>query len=56
VPVSPFAEQLDQCLVFLDEAHTRGTDLKLPTYYRAVVTLGTALTKDRLVQGMSFFL
>ncbi|KAM0467241.1 hypothetical protein ACHAP7_012141 [Fusarium lateritium] len=48
---SPFAEQLDQCLVFLDEAHTRGTDLKLPTYYRAVVTLGTALTKDRLVQA-----
>ncbi|KPA36751.1 hypothetical protein FLAG1_10461 [Fusarium langsethiae] len=49
--ISPFAEQLDQCLVFLDEAHTRGTDLKLPTYYRAAVTLGTALTKDRLVQA-----
>ncbi|UZP32271.1 hypothetical protein NXS19_000087 [Fusarium pseudograminearum] len=28
---SPFADQLDQCLVFLDEAHTRGTDLRLPT-------------------------
>ena len=49
--VSPRAEQMDQCLVYLDEAHTRGTDLKLPTDYRAAVTLGPNLTKDRLVQG-----
>ena len=49
--VSPFAKQMDQCLVYLDESHTRGTDLKLPTDYRAAVTLGPALTKDRLVQG-----
>ena len=48
---SPFIAQLDQCLVFLDEAHTRGTDLKLPANYRAAVTLGANLTKDRLVQG-----
>lgn len=48
---SPYADQLDNCLVFLDEAHTRGTDLKLPNYYRAAVTLGAGLTKDRLVQG-----
>jgi hypothetical protein len=51
---SSFAKQLDLCLVFLDEAHTRGTDLKLPEYYRAAVTLGPNLTKDRLVQGNSF--
>lgn len=50
---SPYADQLDTCLVFLDEAHTRGTDLKLPEYYRAAVTLGAYLTKDRLVQGWS---
>ncbi|KAJ4127295.1 hypothetical protein NW765_017247 [Fusarium oxysporum] len=37
---SPFANQLDQYLVFLDEAHTRGTDLRLPANYRAAVTLG----------------
>ena len=49
--MSPFAKQMDQCLVYLDEAHTRGTDLKLPTNYRAAVTLGPDLTKDRLVQG-----
>ena len=28
--VSAFAESLGNCLVHLDEAHTRGTDLKLP--------------------------
>ncbi|KAI6777666.1 uncharacterized protein J7T54_007393 [Emericellopsis cladophorae] len=48
---SPYAGQLDACLVFLDEAHTRGTDLKLPQDYRAAVTLGANLTKDRLVQA-----
>ena len=48
---SPYSKQLDVCVVFLDEAHTRGTDLKLPEYYRTAVTLGANLTKDRLVQG-----
>ena len=48
---SSYAARLDECLVFLDEAHTRGIDLRLPKYYRAAVTLGANLTKDRLVQG-----
>ncbi|QYS92728.1 hypothetical protein H0G86_000129 [Trichoderma simmonsii] len=48
---SPYSQQLDLCLVYLDEAHTRGTDLKLPIDYRAAVTLGPGLTKDRLVQA-----
>lgn len=48
---SPFASRLDRTVVFLDEAHTRGIDLKLPTQYRAAVTLGAGLTKDRLVQA-----
>jgi hypothetical protein len=48
---SPFANQMDQCLVYLDESHTRGTNLSLPLNYRAIVTLGPSLTKDRLVQG-----
>ncbi|PKS12562.1 hypothetical protein jhhlp_000770 [Lomentospora prolificans] len=52
---SPFASQLDLCLVFLDEAHTRGTDLKLPTNYRAAVTLGANQTKDGLMQGKRLF-
>lgn len=49
---SSFGHRLDACLIFLDEAHTRGTDLQLPRGYRAAVTLGANLTKDRLVQGM----
>ncbi|RYP49659.1 hypothetical protein DL768_004701 [Monosporascus sp. mg162] len=48
---SPFVGDTKVCLVFLDEAHTRGIDLKLPDDYRAAVTLGPALTKDRLVQA-----
>jgi hypothetical protein len=49
---SPFATQTDRFLVFLDQAHTRGTDLRLPDSYRAAVTLGPGVTKDTLVQGM----
>jgi hypothetical protein len=49
---SPFAQQLDQCVVYLDDAHTRGTDIKFPSGFRAAVTLGPKVTKDRLTQGM----
>jgi hypothetical protein len=52
---SPFAQQLDKCVVYLDDGHTRGTDLKLPRETRAAVTLGPKVTKDRLLQGMSNF-
>ena len=52
--VSPFARQMEVCFVFLDEAHTRGIDLKLPSNYRAAVTLGPGITKDKLVQGTKF--
>jgi hypothetical protein len=48
---TPFATHTDRCLVFLDQAHTRGTDLKLPDHYRAAVTLGPGVTKDTLVQA-----
>jgi len=48
---SPYIEQLGRCVVYLDEAHTRGTDLKLPPGSRAVVTLGPRLCKDKLMQG-----
>lgn len=48
---SSFQARMDRCLVYLDEVHTRGTDLKLPTNTRAAVTLGPKLVKDKLVQG-----
>ncbi|OAA50407.1 hypothetical protein NOR_00857 [Metarhizium rileyi] len=49
--LSPFSKQIHKCLVFLDEAHSRGTDLKLPSTYKAAVTLGRNLTKDKLAQA-----
>lgn len=48
---SPFADNLGECLVYLDEAHTRGTDLKMPANTVAAVTLGPGKTKDQTVQG-----
>ncbi|KAH7912069.1 hypothetical protein BJ138DRAFT_1112671 [Hygrophoropsis aurantiaca] len=48
---SPFSQQLNRCLLYLDDAHTRGTDVKLPSGFRAAVTLGPKLAKDRLIQG-----
>jgi hypothetical protein len=49
---SPYAEQLDRCLVILRQAHARATNLMLPNkHYRAAVTLGANLSKDALVQG-----
>ena len=48
---SPLCQQLDCCVVYLDHAHTRGTDIKLPIGSRAAVTLGPKVTKDALVQG-----
>ncbi|THU98150.1 hypothetical protein K435DRAFT_721087 [Dendrothele bispora CBS 962.96] len=48
---SQYRNQLNRCIVYLDDAHTRGTDLKLPLDYRAAVTLGPKVTKDRLIQG-----
>lgn len=50
---SPFADNLGECLVYLDEAHTRGTDLKMPTWTVGALTLGPGQTKDHTVQGKS---
>ncbi|PWY75305.1 hypothetical protein BO94DRAFT_578003 [Aspergillus sclerotioniger CBS 115572] len=48
---SPYAENLSDCLVYFDEAHTRGTDLKLPVSARGALTLSLAQTKDHTVQA-----
>ena len=49
---SPLAQQLHLCIAYLDDVHTRGTDIKFPLGFRAAVTLGHKVTKDRLVQGI----
>ncbi|KAK0708507.1 hypothetical protein B0H67DRAFT_648563 [Lasiosphaeris hirsuta] len=48
---SPYVANTAPCLVFLDEAHARGTDIRLPGRSRAAVTLGPMLAKDWLVQA-----
>lgn len=48
---SPFASNLEDCLVYIDESHCRGTDLPLPPTARAALTLGPHLTKDALAQA-----
>ncbi|KAE8369244.1 hypothetical protein BDV27DRAFT_153320 [Aspergillus caelatus] len=48
---SPFAGNLDGCLVYLDEAHTRGTDLKFPPLAKGALTLSLGQTKDHTVQA-----
>ena len=48
---SPFADNLENCLVYLDEAHTRGTDLKMPIDAIGALTIGLGQTKDHTVQA-----
>ncbi|RAO65870.1 uncharacterized protein BHQ10_001882 [Talaromyces amestolkiae] len=48
---TPFADNLDGCLVYLDQAHTRGTDLLLPVKAKGALTLGPNQTKDHTVQA-----
>ncbi|KAF6522392.1 hypothetical protein HZS61_013920 [Fusarium oxysporum f. sp. conglutinans] len=48
---SPFADDLSNCLVYLDEAHTRGTDLRLPPKAKGALTLRLGQTKDHTVQA-----
>ncbi|KAF7944017.1 hypothetical protein EAE96_010427 [Botrytis aclada] len=48
---TPFAENLDGFLVYIDEAHTRGVDLKFPHNARGALTLALGQTKDHTVQA-----
>lgn len=48
---SVYKENLAKCLVYLDDAHTRGTDLKFPPQWKACVTLAGDITRDKTVQS-----
>ena len=50
---SPYADKLGDCFIYLDEAHTRGTDLKMPANACGALTLGLGQTKDHTVQGLT---
>ncbi|CAL8134250.1 unnamed protein product [Orchesella dallaii] len=49
--LSSYRDQLENCAVYLDDYHTRGTDLKLPTNFKACVTIGSRMRRDKLVQA-----
>ncbi|KAI8963576.1 hypothetical protein F5Y11DRAFT_144057 [Daldinia sp. FL1419] len=48
---TPFADDLRKCVVYLDEAHTRGVDLKLPLDAKGALTLALKQTKDYTMQA-----
>lgn len=48
---SVYRENLNRCLVYLDDVHTRGTDLKLPLNWKACVTVSGDITRDKTVQS-----
>ena len=49
--MSPYRRHLNDCVIYLDDCHTRGTDLKIPKNTKGAVTLGKGVTKDRLMQA-----
>eukprot|EP00117_Sycon_ciliatum_P029269 scpid2142/ scgid2245/ len=49
--LSAFASNLEECLVYLDHAHCRGTDLQMVDGTVAAVTLGKKLRRDEFVQA-----
>ncbi|KAJ6646166.1 hypothetical protein Bhyg_01377, partial [Pseudolycoriella hygida] len=48
---SLYRRRMDRCIVYLDEIHTRGTDLKFPIDWKACVTLSREITRDKTVQA-----
>ncbi|KAF2758009.1 hypothetical protein EJ05DRAFT_464946 [Pseudovirgaria hyperparasitica] len=48
---TPFVDNFEGCLVYLDENHTRGVDMKFPSVARGALTLALDQTKDHTVQA-----
>jgi len=49
--MSPLAQRLERCAVYLDDNHTRGVDVVLPWGTHAAVTLGRDVTRDAFAQA-----
>ncbi|CAF4497659.1 unnamed protein product [Rotaria sp. Silwood2] len=52
LPLSACHIDNKKLFVYLDEVHTRGTDLKLPLTAHGIVTLGKNMNKDKLMQAV----
>ncbi|OXA45049.1 hypothetical protein Fcan01_20248 [Folsomia candida] len=48
---SYYVDKLDRCVIYLDDVHTRGTDLKIPPPSVACVTIAAGMTRDKMVQA-----
>lgn len=48
---SVYRDSLSRCLVYVDDGHIRGTNLKFPNKWKGVVTLSGQITRDKTVQG-----
>ncbi|KAL7621053.1 hypothetical protein AAE478_008365 [Parahypoxylon ruwenzoriense] len=48
---TPFVDNLSECVVYLDQAHTRGVDLKFPSDAHGALTLALKQTKDYTMQA-----
>ena len=48
---SAYKGNLDRCLIYLDDYHTRGVDLQLPLKFKGAVTISHDLCKDKFVQS-----
>ncbi|CAK7274557.1 hypothetical protein SEPCBS119000_006234 [Sporothrix epigloea] len=48
---TPYIDRLEECIVYYDEAHTRGVDLQLPADAKGALTLALGQTKDHTVQA-----
>jgi len=49
--LSPYADDMSLCLLYLDDVHTRGSDFRLPINSRALLTLGKGMPKDKFLQA-----
>ncbi|EFA76614.1 predicted protein [Heterostelium album PN500] len=48
---SPYANRLDRVIVYLDDYHTRGVNIKFEKETHAIVTVGPRMTKDKFIQA-----
>ena len=48
---SRYRDNLRSCLVYLSNSQTRGVDMSLPDDFRAALTLGPRLGRDKMVQA-----
>jgi len=48
---SPYVENMSNCLLYLDEVHTRGSDFVLPLETTALLSLGKGMSRDKFVQA-----